>query len=263
MERKESNRLQSAAKLLRSLSKSKDVSKTSPKIVEPPAKPKKISQPPLPELPDRGHPAYQSEGKGARKRRTSGKENKEGKGKDRSHSFHGKVDKKERKYAALERVNSTDPKFGVFSSVIELPQKRTCSTSKSDKPKRSACTCEETVVQGAKSILLTEDNLIPIKSSEKTCSPDLIQDLPVEMSDPCDSSETVKDEPEMAGNRMEGDDDYVEADFAESQFCDMTNNNYNDAEKDVSDIKSDTKEAAIMEINKTKDSSRYKSCFLQ
>merc|ERR1712130_884743 len=73
VERKESSRLQSAAKLLRSLSKSKDVSKTSPTAIKQPTKPKKISQPPLPELPDRGHPVYQSEGKGARKRRNSGK----------------------------------------------------------------------------------------------------------------------------------------------------------------------------------------------
>ena len=65
---------------------------------------------PLPELAERGHPAYQSEGKGARRRRSSGKENKEGgRSKDRSHSFASgdKKEKKERKYAGLERVQSS------------------------------------------------------------------------------------------------------------------------------------------------------------
>ena len=252
MERKESSRLQSAAKLLRSLSKSKDVSKTSPTIINSPAKPKKISQPPLPELPDRGHPAYQSEGKGARKRRNSGKENKDAKGKDRSHSFHGKVDKKERKYAALERINSTDPKFGGFTSVIELPQKRLSPTSKLGKQNGSQCTCEETVVQGAKSILLTEDNLIPIKSSEKICSPDLIQDLPVEVSDKCDR-EAGQNEggPERKNN--ETDDDYVEADFAESELCDKYTTNFSDSEKVITDSENLKIEMILNEKSKTKE----------
>ena len=67
--------MQSAAKLLRSLSKTKDVAKSS---VESPSKVNK-EQDDRPELPDRNHPAYLSEGKGSRKRKNSGKENKEGK----------------------------------------------------------------------------------------------------------------------------------------------------------------------------------------
>lgn len=232
VERKESSRLQSAAKLLRSLSKSKDVSKTSPTISNQPTKPKKISQPPLPELPDRSHPVYQSEGKGARKRRNSGKENKDGKGKDRSHSFHGKVDKKERKYAALERVNSTDPKFGCFNPVIELSPQKVSPGSKLGKQNGAQCTCEETVVQGAKSILLTEDNLIPIKTSEKICSPDLIQDLPVEVSDDCDREE-AQDGGEAARNNIETDDDYVEADFAEAETSDKYQQNFSESENSI------------------------------
>ena len=105
MERRESSRLQSAAKLLRSLSKTKDVkSSLSPDGAGQLKVTKTESGPAdLPDFPERGHPAYLSEGKGPRKRKNSGKENKEGKGKDRSHSFHGKVDKRERKYLALER----------------------------------------------------------------------------------------------------------------------------------------------------------------
>ena len=177
MERRESSRLQSAAKLLRSLSKTKDVkSSLSQDSGE-----KKVSKTDsgggeAREFPGRGHPAYLSEGKGPRKRKNSGKENKEGKGKDRSHSFHGKVDKKERKYLALERQQK----------------------------EAAACTCEETVVTGARSILLTEDNLNPITQSHKS-SPDLIQDLP--------SAEEAAAEPE-AGSQVSSpdDDDYVEAD---------------------------------------------------
>ena len=228
------------------------MSKTSPTISDSPAKPKKISQPPLPELPDRGHPAYLSEGKGARKRRNSGKENKDGKGKDRSHSFHGKMDKKERKYAALERVHSTDPKFGGFSSIIESPQNRSPPTSKLGELNGSQCTCEETVVQGAKSILLTEDNLIPIKNSEKICSPDLIQDLPVEVSDKCDR-ETGHDEGEQERKKTEADQDYVEADFAGTEICDKFSQNISDDEKVITESDIFQNEFTSSEKNWTKE----------
>ena len=198
VERRESSRLQSAAKLLRSLSKTKDVAKSS---VESPSKASKEQQDDRPELPDRNHPAYLSEGKGSRKRKNSGKENKEGKpGKDRSHSFHGKLDKKERKYVALERKVSEDNKK--------------YKDDNQDNP--SQCLRgEETVVQGARSILLTEDNLIPIKERVSTTartatSPDLIQDLPrsgalvTSLLNAASGARTSED--------TNDDDDYVEAD---------------------------------------------------
>ena len=177
MERRESSRLQSAAKLLRSLSKTKDVkSSLSPEGAGQVKVSKTESGPAeLAEFPERGHPAYLSEGKGPRKRKNSGKENKDGKGKDRSHSFHGKVDKKERKYLALERQQKEVPLRG-----------------------------EETVVSGARSILLTEDNLNPISHQS---SPDLIQDLP--------TPEEAAAELEVgcvASSASPDDDDYVEAD---------------------------------------------------
>ena len=180
VETRESSRLQSAAKLLRSLSKTKDV-KSSEKT---PSKSEEAQ-----ELPDRNHPAYLSEGKGSRKRRSSAKENKESKGKDRSHSFHGKVDKKERKYViALERQHSTSVTGGQQSG--------------SSKGYSNNSRCEETVVSGARSILLTEDNLVPIP--QPPTSPDLIQDLP--RPDSSDKATAGRD------NGDNDDDDYVEAD---------------------------------------------------
>ena len=169
MERRESSRLQSAAKLLRSLSKTKDVKTSlSPEVGQ-------SAQADLADFPERGHPAYLSEGKGPRKRKNSGKENKDGKGKDRSHSFHGKVDKKERKYLALERHHKEEP-----------------------------VRCEETVVSGARSILLTEDNLNPISHQS---SPDLIQDLPTP-----EEAAAEKEVGGLASADCPDDDDYVEAD---------------------------------------------------
>ena len=199
VERRESSRLQSAAKLLRSLSKTKDVAKSS---AESPSKVNK-EQDDRPELPDRNHPAYLSEGKGSRKRKNSGKENKEGKlGKDRSHSFHGKLDKKERKYVALERKASEQDNKKYQDDLSDNPSQ--CHRG------------EETVVQGAKSILLTEDNLIPIKeritSTVRTVtSPDLIQDLPrsgalvTSLLGAAGGGRTSED-------NTNDDDDYVEAD---------------------------------------------------
>ena len=186
MERRESSRLQSAAKLLRSLSKTKDVkSSLSPDSGQNKVTKTDSTGGEAREFPERGHPAYLSEGKGSRKRRNSGKENKEGKGKDRSHSFHGKVDKRERKYLALERQQK----------------------------EAAACTCEETVVTGARSILLTEDNLNPVSQSHKS-SPDLIQDLPA-----AEEAAAVKDP--VVGSQVSppDDDDYVEADSVAMDAC--------------------------------------------
>ena len=113
------------------MSKTKDVAKTT--STESPRKED------VPELPPRSHPAYLSEGKGSRKRKNSGKENKESKGKDRSHSFHGKLDKKERKYVALERKYSVEPKKNKDESLN--------SSSSSDNSSEIQCYCEETTVQ--------------------------------------------------------------------------------------------------------------------
>ena len=199
VERRESSRLQSAAKLLRSLSKTKDVAKSS---VESPSKVNKEHDD-RPELPDRNHPAYLSEGKGSRKRKNSGKENKEGKlGKDRSHSFHGKVDKKERKYVALERKASEQDNKKYKDDLPDNPSQ--CHRG------------EEPVVQGARSILLTEDNLIPIKerlssAARAATSPDLIQDLPRTgvpgLLSAASGARTSEDR-----DNANDDDDYVEAD---------------------------------------------------
>ena len=191
MERRESSRLQSAAKLLRSLSKTKDVKSvtTSSTSTSPEAAQIKVSKTEsgpadLAEFPERGHPAYLSEGKGPRKRKNSGKENKEGKGKDRSHSFHGKVDKKERKYLALERQQ-----------------------------KEELVRSEETVVRGARSILLTEDNLNPISHQS---SPDLIQDLPTP-----EEAAAEKEAGCVASPDCPDDDDYVEADSVALDISDV------------------------------------------
>ena len=185
MERRESSRLQSAAKLLRSLSKTKDVkSSLSPEVGQIKVTKTESGPADLAEFPERGHPAYLSEGKGPRKRKNSGKENKDGKGKDRSHSFHGKMDKKERKYLALERQHKEEP-----------------------------VRCEETVVSGARSILLTEDNLNPISHQS---SPDLIQDLP--------TPEEAAAENEVGCVAAPGcpdDDDYVEADSVALDISDV------------------------------------------
>ena len=149
----------------------------------------------VPDLPDRNHPAYLSEGKGSRKRKNSGKENKESRGKDRSHSFHGKVDKKERKHIALERQNTT----GDVKKYKNLPINSNNNNSSNNSNNSSA---EETVVSGARSILLTEDNLVPIQPAT---SPDLIQDLPR----PEDMVQTMTSTP---ADTAHDDDDYVEAD---------------------------------------------------
>ena len=191
VERRESSRLQNAAKLLRSLSKTKDVSKSGSSPEKDKDKP---AAPEAPELPDRGHPAYLSEGKGSRKRKNSGKENKDGqgpRGKDRSHSFHGKLDKRERKHAGLERQASADTRHRYKDDIAASPR-------------------EETVVTGARSILLTEDNLVPIQSS--VLSPDLIQDLP---------SLAARSAVLAPEEKVADDSDYVEAD---SVACDAGDN---------------------------------------
>ena len=152
-----------------------------------------LPSPPLPELSlERGHPAYLSEGKGARRRRSSGKENKEtgGRSKDRSHSFAGgdKKEKKERKYAALERVHSTGGRGEEERrrceeerrSGEEEKRRRDEEKRRGEDEKRKGEEERrrwEGVVPGAKSILLIEDNLEPL------LSPDIIQDLPMEEED--------------------------------------------------------------------------------
>ena len=188
VERRESSRLQSAAKLLRSLSKSKEVAGGGTAAAAAAGSPAGAGQgqcappPELParkgaeaERPDRSHPAYHSEGKGARRRRSSGKENKEVK-KDRSHSFHGKVDKKVNRYAASGSSDGGGP--------VRTPKRLSSSEARLEEvTRRPASFCQpsrtEQTVAGARSILLTEDNLSPVgKKANSSRSPDLIQDLP-------------------------------------------------------------------------------------
>ena len=190
------------------MSKTKDVVKSE----SPSSKVTKTED--VPDLPARTHPAYLSEGKGSRKRKNSGKENKESKGKDRSHSFHGKLDKKERKYVAIERKYSSD-----------AANKHETSSSSCSSASTSQCQNEELVVQGARSILLTEDNLIPINP---TISPDLIQDLPKnkELSSLIQSAVNKRSEVDNSLNKDNDneDDDYVEADSVARDMSDDINN---------------------------------------
>jgi len=157
VERRESSRLQNAAKLLRNLSKSKDLSTASSSISLTPATPSSEvgvvpsgQQQQTNEL-NRSHPIYHSEGKGARRRRSEGREREVKK--DRSHSFHGKVDKKN-KYVCNTSLSQAS------LNVNNAREKKV----------------KEETVAGARSILLTEDNLNPLQDNSK--SPDLIQDLP-------------------------------------------------------------------------------------
>ena len=115
----------------------------------------------------------------------------------RSHSFHGKPDKKEGKYAAIERKL--------------LESSKSCS-------KLEKIANEERIRGEAKSILLTEDNLAPIhKPAEK--SPDLIQGLPDISKLPLSTSrDSVHDSAQLTTNAKENSqqikDDKYEIDFS-------------------------------------------------
>ena len=106
--------------------------------------------------PDRRNPNYHSEGKGRRR------ENKA----DRSHSFHGKSDKKERKYAAMQNraVSVSERKNAAKHSTPQQPNAIDAINQSS--PNQSMTLeqviAEEKIRQNAKSILLTEDNLAPL-----------------------------------------------------------------------------------------------------
>ena len=72
---------------------------------------------------------------------------------------------------------------------------------------------EETVVRGARSILLTEDNLNPISQQS---SPDLIQDLPTP-----EEAAAEKEVGCAASPDCPDDDDYVEADSVALDISDV------------------------------------------
>ena len=136
-----------------------------------------FSSSPASELAGRGHPAYLSEGKG-RRRRSSGKENKEG-------------DKVNMSIAIM-----IDTHFVFKVSAIKVGKDRSHSFAPGDRKERrerKAANMEggprrgEGVVAGARSILLTEDNLQPLVTEVEqqlgsqlvlSSSPDIIQDLP-------------------------------------------------------------------------------------
>ena len=109
--------------------------------------------------PDRRNPNYHSEGKGRRR------ENKA----DRSHSFHGKSDKKERKYAALQNraVSVSERK----NAAKQSPQPQPVAVDAINQSSPNAAMtleqviAEEKIRQNAKSILLTEDNLAPLSDN--------------------------------------------------------------------------------------------------
>ena len=225
VERRESTRLQNAAKLLRNLSKGKDLNnadqssstagKIAPSTVSPLSAPLESDR--------RHHPAYQSEGKGKRReRRTGGGGGGDGSRDqplggsggsrsamvDRAHSFCGSRDsrKEQRKATAansamaaigdkrwLEKSRSCQrledrllPQLPLLNTETLLAKEGggggPVATSKAALGGGGA---DEAVVVGAKSILLTEDNLAPIEAAKDATqcgrSPDLIQDLPCDL----------------------------------------------------------------------------------
>jgi hypothetical protein len=225
VERRESTRLQNAAKLLRNLSKSKDLhaagggDKTSVAVIKmsPPPSATVVpgaSSPTGPTSDRRHHPAYQSEGKGKRRERRGG-----GGGEaidqpnggrstavERAHSFCGSRDSRK------EQRKATAAAAGVIGDKRWLEMSRSChrleerlmrhnnqpgsedsmsttrGSSVDDVTSIVALKGEEEVegvVVGAKSILLTEDNLKPVEAGggglQCGQSPDLIQDLPSDL----------------------------------------------------------------------------------
>ncbi len=231
VERRESTRLQNAAKLLRNLSKSKDLHAGGGNGDKTPAAVIKMSPPsatvvpgassPSPTGPPsdrRHHPAYQSEGKGKRRERRGGGAGSGGgdandqpiSGRsaavERAHSFCGSRDsrKEQRKATAAAAA-------GVIGDKRWLEMSRSChrleerlmrhnhpssedsmSTTRGSVDEVTSIVAlkgeevEEGVVVGAKSILLTEDNLKPVEAGgggglQCAQSPDLIQDLPSDL----------------------------------------------------------------------------------
>jgi hypothetical protein len=231
VERRESTRLQNAAKLLRNLSKSKDLhaggggDKTTVAVIKMSPSPSATvvpgasSSPTGPTSDRRHHPAYQSEGKGKRRERRGGGASGGGGGDandqpisgrsaavERAHSFCGSRDSRK------EQRKATAAAAGVIGDKRWLEMSRSChrleerlmrhnhpSSEDSMSTTRGSSVdevtsivalkgeeVEEGVVVGAKSILLTEDNLKPVEAGgggglQCGQSPDLIQDLPSDL----------------------------------------------------------------------------------
>jgi hypothetical protein len=232
VERRESTRLQNAAKLLRNLSKGKDLNIAGDQTAAAAANkagnnsPASITKSPAgstvsAESDRRHHPAYQSEGKGKRRERRDGGRNSQGSGSsrsavvDRAHSFCSSRDsrKEQRKAtaaaAAASNVGSDSKRWLEKSRSCQRLEDRiggdvisTTRATAASAASPQATTLlggvrgDEAVVTGAKSILLTEDNLLPIdtataaKSSSR--SPDLIQDLPSDLTEHAQSSSPVR-----------------------------------------------------------------------
>jgi hypothetical protein len=231
VERRESTRLQNAAKLLRNLSKSKDLhaaggggDKTAVAVIKmsPPPSATVVpgdpsSSPTGPTSDRRHHPAYQSEGKGKRReRRGGGASGGGGEANDqptsgrsaaveRAHSFCGSRDsrKEQRKATAAAASVIGDKRWLEMSRSCHRLEERlmrhnqpssdeSMSTTRSSVDEVTSIVAlkgeevEEGVVVGAKSILLTEDNLKPVEAGgggglQCGQSPDLIQDLPSDL----------------------------------------------------------------------------------
>ncbi len=228
VERRESTRLQNAAKLLRNLSKSKDLhagggggDKTPVAVIKMSPPPSAKVVPGVPSSPSdrRHHPAYQSEGKGKRRERRGGASGGGGDANDqpisgrsaaveRAHSFCGSRDSRKEQRKATAAVAA-----GVIGDKRWLEMSRSChrleerlmrhnnqpgnedsmSTTRGSSVDEVTSIValkeeevEEGVVVGAKSILLTEDNLKPVEAGgggglQCGQSPDLIQDLPSDL----------------------------------------------------------------------------------
>jgi hypothetical protein len=224
VERRESTRLQNAAKLLRNLSKSKDLhaagDKTSVAVIKmsPPTSATAVpgalaSSPTGPTSDRRHHPAYQSEGKGKRRERRGGgggdANDQPTSGRsaavERAHSFCGSRDsrKEQRKATAATAAGAIgDKRWLEMSRSCHRLEERlmrhnqpssedSMSTTRSSVDEVTSLVAlkgeevEEGVVVGAKSILLTEDNLKPVEAGggglQCGQSPDLIQDLPSDL----------------------------------------------------------------------------------
>ena len=204
LERRESTRLQSAAKLLRSLSRSKDLNREG--------RPQQQQQ-----GPDRKLSRTHSEGKGARRRRRKDRAAADGGKGKRSHSFHGKADGVRNKdvvhlprasredlmdfsgaevYGSLVLNSSGRPVTNYNNLYRDDPDPYAYYAINDDYAASHASLLnggggleEEETYSGARSILLTEHNLQHLQSQQKQVvvwggnpqhrrRPDLIRDLP-------------------------------------------------------------------------------------
>ena len=86
-----------------------------------------------------------------------------------------------------------------------IPSKSNLSLESSD-----WCTCKEKTVNGAQSILLTEDNLLPLQKR-----PDILQDL-IQRKHPCDNQ---LPHVQQKGSFDDTDSDCLESGLSENVTC--------------------------------------------